>query len=512
MPSGFVIRKNQYYDSVFLMGISKRISDMPGVQQNAVLMGSETNKGLLSSIGIHDSQIDSAQPNDLIVAVIADTTQIINEVWGRLDEYMLGGVQAAATSNPHSFEEGLAKSPDATLAVISVPGEYAAREARQALEAGLNVFLFSDNVPIEDELALKQLAARKKLLFMGPDCGTSLIGGIGIGFANVVRSGSIGVIGAAGTGLQEFTSQVHNAGFGISHAIGTGGHDLSDQISGLTTLAALDALEADSRTEVIVVISKPPGAKTLARLIERFKSCTKPIVGCFLGTNPETRNTGTVYQRASTIDEAVRLAIKSVGGEAPSNDLSFTSEELEWVSREKTARGPGQKYLRGVFAGGTFCYQSQQILRDSHVEVHSNAPLDSKDRLQDSTRSVEHSLVDMGSDEFTLGKPHPMIDGTLRKQRILAEAHDPQTAILFLDFILGYNASMDPVGELLDAILEARQIAKKRGGHLTVVASICGTDGDPQDLKLQVKLLKEAGVIVFSSNASATSFCAALLN
>jgi hypothetical protein len=235
-------------------------------------------------------------------------------------------------------------------------------------------------------------------------------------------------------------------------------------------------------------------------------------VGCFLGTNPETRNTGTVYQRASTIDEAVRLAIKSVGGEAPSNDLSFTSEELEWVSREKTARGPGQKYLRGVFAGGTFCYQSQQILRDSHVEVHSNAPLDSKGRLQDSTRSVEHSLVDMGSDEFTLGKPHPMIDGTLRKQRILAEAHDPQTAILFLDFILGYNASMDPVGELLDAILEARQIAKKRGGHLTVVASICGTDGDPQDLKLQVKLLKEAGVIVFSSNASATSFCAALLN
>ena len=135
-----------------------------------------------------------------------------------------------------------------------------------------------------------------------------------------------------------------------------------------------------------------------------------------------------------------------------------------------------------------------------------------KGRLQDSTRSVEHSLVDMGSDEFTLGKPHPMIDGTLRKQRILAEAHDPQTAILFLDFILGYNASMDPVGELLDAILEARQIAKKRGGHLTVVASICGTDGDPQDLKLQVKLLKEAGVIVFSSNASATSFCAALLN
>ena len=286
MPSGFVIRKNQYYDSVFLMGISKRISDVPGVQQNAVLMGSETNKGLLSSIGIHDAQIDSAQPNDLVVAVIADTPQIVNEVLGKLDEYLLGGVQVAATSNPHSFEEGLAQKPNANLVVISVPGEYAAREARKALEAGLNVFLFSDNVSIEDELALKQLAAEKKLLVMGPDCGTSLIGGVGIGFANVVRKGSIGAIGAAGTGLQEFTSQVHNAGFGISHAIGTGGHDLSDQIGGLTTFAALDALEADPQTKVIVVISKPPGAKTLARLIERFKTCTKTCHWMFSGYKP----------------------------------------------------------------------------------------------------------------------------------------------------------------------------------------------------------------------------------
>ena len=237
MPSGFVIRKNQYYDSVFLMGISKRISDVPGVQQNAVLMGSETNKGLLTSIGIKDSQIDSAQPSDLIVAVIADTTQVVQDVLGELDDFLKGGIQTASTSNPHTFEEGLAQKANANLAVISVPGEYAAREAHQALEAGLNVFLFSDNVSMEDELALKQFAFEKKLLVMGPDCGTSLIGGVGIGFANAVRRGSIGAIGAAGTGLQEFTSQIHNAGFGISHAIGTGGHDLSDQIGGLTTLS-----------------------------------------------------------------------------------------------------------------------------------------------------------------------------------------------------------------------------------------------------------------------------------
>ena len=511
MPSGFVIRKNQYYDSVFLMGISKRISDVSGVQQNAVLMGSETNKGLLADIGIHDEQIDVAQPNDLIVAVIADTSQTVSEVLSKLDEYLLGGVRTTSTSNPHSFEEGLARKPNANLAVISVPGEYAALEARKALEAGLNVFLFSDNVSIEEELDLKQFAVEKKLLVMGPDCGTSLIGGVGIGFANVVRKGSIGAIGAAGTGLQEFTSQVHNAGFGISHAIGTGGHDLSDQIGGLTTFAALDMLEADPATKGIAVISKPPGAKTLARLIERFKTCTKPVVGCFLGTHANPQVTDLNFQRTSIIDEAVRFSILMVNKKTAFNEEKFSSEESEWLAREKTSWSSEQKYVRGILAGGTFCYQSQQIFRDAGIVVRSNAPLEPKNKLRDSNQSVEHTIVDMGSDEYTLGKPHPMIDGTLRKQRILAEAHDSQTAILLLDFILGYNASMDPVGELLDAIIEAKQIAKKRGGNLTVVASICGTDGDPQDVSLQSKLLKEAGVMVFNSNAKAASYCCELL-
>ena len=511
MASGFVIRKNQYYDSVFLMGISRRVSEISGVQQNAVLMGSETNKGLLSSIGIRDAQIDSAQPNDLIVAVIADTPQIVSEVLGKVDEYLLGGVQVAATSNPHSLEEGLAQKPNANLAVISVPGEYAAREARKALEAGLNVFLFSGNVSIEDELELKRFAAAKKLLVMGPDCGTSLIGGVGFGFANVVRNGSIGVIGAAGTGLQEFTSQVHNAGLGISHAIGTGSHDLSDQIKGLTTFAALDALEADRHTQVIAVIAKPPGTKTLTRLIERFKMCTKPVIGCFLGTSAESQKANAVFQRTATIDEAVCLAIQSAGGEYASDELGFGAEEREWLSHEKAAWSSGQKYVRGLFAGGTFCYQSQQIFREAQIVVHSNTPLDPKGKLQDSQRSFEHTLVDMGADEFTLGKPHPMIDGTLRKQRILTESRDSQMAILLLDFILGYNASMDPVGELLDAIIEAKQIAKKRNGALTVVASICGTEGDPQDLNVQTRLLKESGVLVFRSNARAAAFCCALL-
>lgn len=511
MATGFVVRKNQYYDSVFLMGISKRISDVQGVRQNAVLMGSDTNKGLLSSIGIQDAKIDAAQPNDLIVGIVAESEQVVSNVLEKLDEYLMGGVLVSATSNSHSLEEGLSQKPNANLAVISVPGEYAAHEAHKALESGLNVFLFSDNVPTRDELELKQFAAEKHLLVMGPDCGTAIIGGVGIGFANVVRRGPIGAIGVAGTGLQEFTSQVHNAGSGISHAIGTGGHDLSDEIGGLTTFAALKALEADPQTRVIAMVSKPPGPRTLARLIEHIKMCTKPIIGCILGTRFDAQSYENIFQCATTIDEAVHLALEVAGEASSGKDVGWTVQELQDLARERASWNVRQKYLRGVFAGGTFCYQSQQILRDAGITVHSNAPLEWKNKLENSDCSEEHTIVDMGADEYTVGRPHPMIDGTLRKQRILAEAQDPETAVLLLDFILGYNASMEPVAELLDAILEAKRVVGNRGGKLTVVASICGTDGDPQILDLQVNLLKDAGVFVFQSNSKATAFCCALL-
>jgi len=506
MASGFVIRKNQYYDSVFLMGISKRISDATGVQQNAVLMGSDNNKKLLSNIGIQDTHIDAAHPNDLIVAVIADTPQIVNDVLDKLDEYFEASVQSSSASNLHSFEDGLAQKPDANLVAISVPGEYAAHEARKALESGLNVFLFSDNVSIDDELDLKKSAVEKNLLVMGPDCGSSLIGGVGIGFANVVRKGSIGIISASGSGLQEFTCQVHNAGFGISHAIGTGSHDLSDKIGGLTTLTALDALEADPQTTVITLLSKPPGTKTIAKLNKRLKNCKKPVVGCFLGIKNEIEG-GTSFPCARLIDDAVRLSITQIDDKSFSSQVPFTAQELEWMSREIASWSAQQKYMRGLFAGGTFCYQSQQIFRDAGIPVYSNVPLDLKYKLADPDHSIEHTVVDMGDDHYTVGRPHPMIDSTMRKQRILAEGHDPQVAILLLDFILGYNASMDPVGELIEAIIEAKLLAEKLGGALTVVASMCGTDDDPQDLSLQTRMLKESGVIVFPSNAKAANFC-----
>jgi FdrA protein len=511
MASGFVIRKNQYYDSVFLMGVNKRLSQTKGVLQTAVLMASEKNKQLLADIGIQGDQIDAAQPNDLVVAVIAETAQIVDAVLGELDQALYAFEEREVVSHLRTLDDGLAEKPHANLAVLTIPGEYVFREARKALDAGLNLFIFSSNVPIEEERKLKELAAEKNLLVMGPDCGTSLLNGIGIGFANKVSRGAFGAIGPSGTGLQEFTSQIHNAGLGISHAIGTGSHDLSDEIGGITTIQALDALEADPQTKVVSIIAKPPGGKTLELLLARLKIFSKPVICCFLGAWKDSIKGGDALTWAPTIDDAVLAAIQLAGEKPTTAKLELTRQERELAAKARNAWNPEQRFLRGLFAGGTFCYQSQHILGEAGIVVHSNAPLDTQTKLSHPDKSIEHTLIDMGDETYTLGKPHPMIDGTMRAQRILSEGRDPSVAVLLLDFILGYNASMDPVGELYDAILEAGKSIRQQGGALTIVASICGTKEDPQELDLQVKLLREAGVIVFHSNAKASLFCCELL-
>jgi FdrA protein len=501
MASGFVVRKNQYFDSVFLMGINKILSDHEGIEQTAVLMASEANKSLLTDMGIQDPEIKAAQPNDLIVAVVATSGAVVEEVLGGLNETLKALMTTTPASQYRTFEAGLERKPGANLAVLSIPGEFVPGEARKALEAGLHTFIFSSNVPIEEEIALKQLGQKKGLLVMGPDCGTTIIGGAGIGFANVVRRGSIGVVGPSGTGLQEFTSMVHNAGAGISHAIGTGSNDLSDEIGGITTLMAIEALATDPGTEVITVIAKPPGVQTLERLVEKMQVVQKPLIGCFLGADPALASAFEPFSWARTIDDAAQLAIG--GSNLVEQEMTAELGKPGWTS--------DQKFLRGVFAGGTFCYQAQQVLGDAGISVHSNGPLDRALLLDHPDESIEHTIVDMGDEHYTLGKLHPMIDGSERAKRIIAEGRDPQTAILLLDFILGYNASRDPAGDLLESIQEAKMMADKAGGELIVVASICGTDGDPQELEMQVQLLREAGVIVFHSNTRATAYCRDLL-
>jgi len=510
MASGFVIRKNEYYDSVFLMRIAKTLNEEPGVQQSAVVMATDANKKLLSDIGITASSVDQSGPNDLVVAVVSENPAVVEQVLATLDQRLQSFSKPTRPASYRSIDEAALSNTDTNLAVISVPGEFAAREARKALERGNHVFLFSNNVPLDEEIELKQIAQRRGLLVMGPDCGTGIINGIGIGFANIVRRGPVGVVGASGTGLQEFTSLVHQAGSGISHAIGTGSRDLLDAVGGITTLMGFDALESDPTTRVIAIISKPAQPETLQRLMERIQKSSKPVIACFLGLERHLAGYGPNFSQVQSIDEAVELALYHA---AQKSKLVVREEaDMERLAeREINAWAPQQRYLRGLFAGGTFCYQSQQVLRATGIPVYSNSPLDKRYHLENPDISLENSLIDLGDDIYTQGIPHPMIYAVQRRKRIAVEAADPEVAILLLDFILGYIASPDPAGDLLDAIQDAKETAAMRGANLTVVASICGTDKDPQDYDRQKKVLEQVGVHVFPSNTQAARFCAKLI-
>jgi FdrA protein len=513
MSKSLVVLKNRYFDSIFLMRIAHQIAGLPGIRDASVLMATEANRRLLAELGYGSGglgeELASAGPNDLVIAIEGEETAV-EAVAADPDRWLYreAAPGTGAGMVPRSLDDALALRPDAAVAAISVPGEYAAREARSAISRGLNVFLFSSNVSVEDEMELKTRAREKGLIVMGPDCGTAYLCGAGIGFANAVRRGAIGIVASSGTGMQEFASLVHQAGLGISHGIGTGSRDLSDAIGGSSTLTAIEALEADPATRVIALLSKPPGPGTMTKVMERLAACRKPVVMCLLGARAEDTNLkpGSQARFASSIDAAVAFAIEAAGGKAPAR-LRVDLAGLNALAAEEVARmQPAQKWIRGIFAGGSFCYQSQAIIREAGIEVYSNAPASGIRALSDPRMSLEHSLVDMGAEIFVEGRPHPMIDARLRRERVIREGGDPGIALLLLDFILGAVSSDDPVGDLLQAIETAQAAARERGGHLCVAASVCGTDQDAQGLEEQEGKLREAGVLVFPSSAQAALF------
>ena len=513
MTTESTLIKNRYFDSVFLMRVAKRLSSEPGVDEAAVVMGTPKNLQVLAAAGYAGIDALGASANDLVVSLKIATVKQARDIFGSMDGWLQRERGAAGPATVRTLDQALEQQPQSNLAVISVPGEYAPAEARRALESGLNVLLFSDNVSINDELALKQVAQERGLLLMGPDCGTSIIGGAGLGFANAVRRGPVGVIGASGTGIQEVTSLVDRWGSGISHAIGIGGRDLTGAIGGISARQAMAALEADTATSVILLISKPPGPKTVSRINERIAACGKPVVTCFLGVSHESTSEGLISgagaaTAASNLDAAARAAIRLAGVNATEDDAP--SGQL--VDQERASLSGGQQFLRGIFAGGTLCYQAQQVLRDAGILVHSNEPLDGATKLSGHQPSIGHTLMDMGADEFTQGRPHPMVDSTLRVRRTLEEAQDPRVGVLLLDFVLGYGAAEDPAGDMADTIRQAKGLDSRSGAHLTVVASICGTSGDPQGLETQTRTLEDAGAIVFDTGYKAAQFAAALVS
>jgi succinyl-CoA synthetase alpha subunit len=498
MPVECILLKSTYFDSVYLMALGARLGKEPGVRRTAVLMATPANQEALREFGVAADALAGAGAVDLAVAVDGNTSAQAQAALALVDGWLLETLDERGDERVATLDTALQVLPETNLALISVPGEYAAYEARRALDRGLHVFLFSDNVSIEDELALKRRACELGLLVMGPDCGTAIIAGAGIGFANVVRRGRIGLVGPSGTGIQQVSCLIDAAGEGVSHAIGTGSRDLSDAIGGLTTLQALDALADDDETAVIVLVSKPAGPHPRARVLDWIARAHKPVVTCFLGPE-ETPAAGFRHVPRRTLAGAAVAAV-ALARHEPEEHYPLTVADMHATP---PLTGPLAGYVRGLFAGGTFCYEAQQILLDLGIEVQSNAPLRRDLALADALRGAGHCLIDLGDDLFTRGRPHPMIDATLRNERIMAEARRPGVGVLLLDFVLGYGAAADPVGDTLPAIEEARRVAAEDGRELQIVAFVCGTAADPQNRVGQEAALAAAGVIVAPSSSTA---------
>lgn len=493
--------RNFYRDSVSLMQLSSTFAKLPGVEQASAVMASANNVGLLHEAGLLTEPVE-ASANDLLIALQGDADAL--EAALAAAESALKQPPPCSSGNgksrgipPRSIEMGLGNMVGASLALISTPGEYAAAEAFKALRLGLNVMLFSDNVELKDEIALKRFALSHDLIVMGPDCGTAIINGIPLAFANVVRRGVIGVVGASGTGLQQVTCLVDRWGGGISQAIGTGGHDLHRDVGGISMLQGLKALAADQSTSVIVLISKPPSPEVAERVLETAERARKPVVVNFLGADPERISRENVFA-AVTLEDAAAAAVALADGRKPAHS-GWTHPPLSIPS----PLAPGQRYIRGLYSGGTFCYEASLLLKKELGQVYSNTPVEPGDRLNDVWTSRDHTVIDLGDDLFTRGRPHPMIDHRLRNERLLKEAADPDVAVLLLDVVLGFGSHPDPAGEMVPVIQKARAVAAKEGRNLVIIGFVCGTAADPQNLPRQEAALREAGVTLAESNAQA---------
>ncbi len=498
------IRPGAYYDSVVLMQLQRALADLPGIDDAGVVMCTPANKELLEQSGLLTPEIQSAAPEDLVIVVrasevSADGANAAQAALAQVDTLLARRRSSSADEEyrPKSLRSGANMLPEAAWVLISVPGRYAAGVARQALDLGKNVFFYSDNVPWEDEIALKNQAVDRGLLVMGPDCGTAIVGGAGLGFANRVRQGNIGVVAASGTGLQAVTVGIHRAGGGITQAFGTGGRDLSEAVGAITAKAALARLAADPETDVIVLVSKPPSPQVAEELLTLAQQSGKPVVVDFIGFANAKTERDTIHF-VHTLDEAADLAVAL----AIADDQRPTTISDPAIHNSQFTIHNSQ-FLRGIYSGGTLAYEALLLLQDYLPVVYSNAPLKGRPRLENPHQSQGHTVVDLGEDEFTVGRLHPMLDNDLRIRRIHAEAADPETGLILLDVVLGDGAHPDPASELAPAIQEAIATAHAAGRELPIVAVVVGTDADPQGLGSQIEQLTAAGATVFTRHDEA---------
>lgn len=486
------ILKGRYLDSVKLMLISKELRSLKGVQDAVVIMATQENREILKSTNMLVPEIEPALETDIVAVVKADDQITADEAIMKAESLVSSPPQKKEQDNSSrkalTLEKANLKLNGADLCLISVAGKYAATEADKALELGLHVMLFSDNVSLEEELALKTKASKKGLLMMGPDCGTAIINGIPLAFANSVPRGRIGIVSASGTGLQEISATIANLGGGISQAFGTGGRDGKSPIGGLMLCSCLEYLINDPETEVIVLMGKTPALEVLSKLWKLLSQTSKPVIINFL--KPLEIPSQSNLQYSVSLEETARLACLASG-------LQSDPQKLLQVYPLPELRG---KYLRGLYSGGTLCAEGLQVYK-SHFghEPYSNVSSEEGFQLEDGWKTMEDSLIDLGSDEFTVGRPHPMIDYSLRLQKITQEAADSGVGIIFLDVVLGYGANSDPASELVPVL-------ERLDKEIVVICHVLGTKGDPQDREKQIRQLQQAGAMVFTSHHQAMEF------
>lgn len=498
------VRKGFYLDSVALMRLSAEISAMGGIEEAVLMIGTPSNLQIMQDAGVLNTTGETASPNDLVIALRADGKSNANRALAHANKSLEGGAlkSTASASRARTLRGGLDAHADANLALISTPGSYAAREARSALELGLNVMIFSDNVSVEHEVALKATAKKNNLLVMGPDCGTAYVNGVPLAFANALSppavlndKGTTAAIAASGTGLQEFAVLLNKLGGTLKHGIGVGGRDLSDAIGGISTLTAIDLLANDDTIDQIVMISKPPGPETTSLVFDKLANCGKPVIACVFGQNDQHADNIRV---AANLRDAAELA---TGESLSRTDIASQAREL---AGKLTAQ---RKKLKGLYTGGTLCTESQLILQTAGLETASNAPAPGALSIEQNPTS-DYQIIDLGADEYTVGRPHPMMEPMVRVSALEDALRDTSIAVILLDVVLGYGAHENPAQAVVDTM---QNFLHTENDNPIVIASVCGTEADPQGLHQQRAALTVSGVTVCNCNSAAAELAAAII-
>ena len=494
-----IINKNTYQDSVVLMLLTNEISAIEGVNKVSIMMGTPANKDIFAGSGLRTEELEQATANDMAIVIDAESDEVVEKVLVEMDEFLAKQSSGSSTTSEKtikSWEAALKELPDANLAVISVPGVYAASVANRALDENLNVFIFSDNMEIEDELKLKEKASEKGLLCMGPDCGTGVINSVPIAFTNNINPGRIGIVGASGTGIQEVTTIIDRLGAGVTNAIGTGGRDLSEKVQGITMLSAIATLAEDDNTEVITIISKPPAEAVRKRIMNYIRTIDKPIVTMFLGEKPEYHEENLYH--AYTLEEAARISVDLLRKQEVKSFQGDTSIKVEDVEEGLT--------IKAYYSGGTLAGEAAMLINES---VYSDGEMKNEHGYMFKKDGFE--VIDLGDDEYTQGKPHPMIDPTVRVQYMEKAMEDKSTSVILFDLVLGYGSHEDMANALAPSIEKLKKQAKAENRKVHFVTTICGTNKDPQNYEGQKRIMEEVGVIVCDTNNMAVEKSLALI-